>query len=121
MNLFTFFAAADSGLGRINPSMLTDQSRLEIAVDCVNNKGLFTDESGDYRAISTWGGLIFSEDNLRVTDFLITGRDNGADALGGSIAFSYLPDSMEEISLKKCGLTGTFSTHDLPTAIDHLA
>ena len=114
MSIVPLLVSADSALGRLDPSLLSQQAQMEIAFQDIQNRGPFLDENGNFIDISEWHGLRFNEvGNIDVIDIDLE-ADADAEAFGGSINFAYLPITILQITFDNCRLRGTISTRDLP-------
>ena len=49
---FTLFHAIDPSLSRLDPTLLSDQAKMEIAFERTTNKSRFLDEAGNYALIT---------------------------------------------------------------------
>ena len=125
MMAFAFIIASDisQSLGRLDPTLMSDQTRMEIALDGVKNKGFITDESGNYLDIESWVHLEFDENDGSINQINFSCEEDAVYEnmrLGGHINFEYLPESIRDIILDFNVLQGTLPWRELPRNLQNL-
>ena len=116
-----FTAADDSGLSRLDPALLSDQAKMEIAFEHVVDKREITDADGNYLEVADWEFVQFNEKG----EVTIIGCSNPEDSnnpkFGGSINFAFFPESVEHLHFDNNAITGTLSAHLLPQKLCSLS
>ena len=110
-----FFAASDdSHLSRLDPALLSDQAKMEIAFENIVNKWEIIDDAGNYLDIADWPLFDFNE-NGEVTALACSNPlDNENLKFGGSINFAFFPDSVKHLAFDSTAIEGTLSARLLP-------
>ena len=85
----------DSSLSRIDPTLFSDQAKMEIAFERTTNKSRFLDDTGNYALITEWNGVQISDDGS-VTRIDI----NDGARMRGNVNFSFLPQTLQHLSMK---------------------
>ena len=112
-NISRFFVAPDGQhLGRLDPSLLPEQSLMEIFVDGFQNKTMFQDEHGNYTDCHTWDSLKIY--NGVITQVAINDNDN---PLEGSMNMRFLPSSVTLLRLVRQKLGGQLDTAQIPWSL----
>ena len=112
-------AADDMSLGRLDPTLLSDQARMEMTFENVENKTGIIDSAGNYHDISAWDILELCPEG-RVWKIRSSLREGEPGALGGQFNFAFLPDSIGSICLDNNNLLGSLGARDLPTSLEVL-
>ena len=137
--LSIFLNANDSALGRIDPTMLDEQTRMELFIDGLadeTKQKYFKDSSGNYRDIKSWDCLHYYFGKLIVVDlprdtygtlafeFLpssVTGMEARLSAIEGTVPVDLLPRSLITLELSMIGqMHGTIDFRALPPALELL-
>ena len=116
-SMLLYLTAADSPLGRFDRSNIPAQALLELLVEgfAPESRLFFCTDDQEYRPMSEWPGLSFSEDaQLLQIQWYHGVRGITPAELKGSFAFCHLPPSMEEISMGGLKFTGTLDFTSLP-------
>ena len=132
--------AADATIGRFDESLMSDQCRMEMLIDGLNDEGkkLFLDSEGNYRDISDWKGIRSDPDGRvhRIAfctskwegklqlDFLppalntlkIRSKDTKFK-IGGTLSARRLPRGLKELTVNAQAFDGTIDFNALPTAL----
>ena len=130
--LTVLIQSIDASLGRINPSILTEQQVMELfftptyAEDAREDLGGDENDACTWSAVSCTGGVIekinwtaeeiflqgsidFSMVPRNIINLVMENQD-----LSGTVDTRSLPDSLEEIRLSDCPFTGTLDLGHLP-------
>ena len=115
MSHIILLLSIDEDLGRLDPTLLSDQSRMEIFFDGVKNKAKFTDENGNYTDLESWDGIRFNADgSVDVIDFDLYVETPDV-AFKRTLNFAYLPETVTDIGLAHNILVGSLDVADLPS------
>ena len=111
-----FFGAYDSQtLGRLDPSMMSQEALLETFLDGVQHKGRFLDEHGNYN----FTGQDFDyEDGEIIKNVYLESPEGETVGLGGSVNFLFLPLSVKVLSLDNNFLQGSVEVENWPPSIE---
>ena len=114
---------SDKNLSRLDPTLLSPQAQMDIAFQGTENKTDFTDEDGNFRDIHEWPDIDLEdiydekEDNNVLGIFFSVLEGFEDSALGGTINFRFLPESIVDLHLEGNELHGTVQTRDLPKSL----
>ena len=111
----------DSQLGRLDPMLLSQQSRMEIFFDGVENKNSFTDINDNYIEVEYWKGILFNGDgDVAVLDFDLE-HEFDENKLSGTLNFAYLPEAVTQMIFVHNHLEGNLDAKDLPKNLEVLS
>ena len=119
--MLTVLLSIDTGLSRVDPSTFSDQTRMEILVDGLEDqsKKLLQDSNGEYYDISQWPGVTLDSSGNVIS---ILWRAEGL--LSGSVALDMLPPHLNEFTItiplfghRTGGFYGTIDTTALPRTL----
>ena len=123
---YTLLTTDHESLGRVNPSMLTDQQRMELLVADIKNIRALQDAEGAFLPIHNWPGVHFEPhleeidfgenkyfNNLLNTPRFIVGPE-------GSIDLHYIPSQVEYFTISGLHLDGTVDKSALPESLVHI-
>ena len=114
-------ADTDKHLSRLDPSLLSNQARMEIFLDGIQRKHLFQDENGNFTDFEEWDIVEMDQSNQKIIAIQGERRWNEEDRmLGGSVLFAFLPDTVHTINLAYNTLSGEIEFRDLPPNLDEL-
>ena len=125
--LTLFIASSDTSLGRFNPSMLTDQARMEMLVASLEEMNddsfdqdplTFTTADGDYLDVCNWPGV--ECDHAGIVTKINWWADNWAC---GSVTLDYLPEQLQYFNVSRgifdeSKVSGTVQTSMLPRSLE---
>ena len=140
ISLFT----ADTALSRFNPSLLTDQMRMEILISDMPEevRELCQDFDGNYKDACTWFSVQCNNSKDVITlnwtypafygtiqlhalppqlEILSAARRDKRRKLSGTIDTAVLPNSLRMLSLSHNLFTGSFNFLTLPTSLTELS
>ena len=108
-----FIDANDSALGRIDPTMLDNQTRMELLVEGLSDesKKKYKDASGNFLDIQEWDGVYLDKDTKEIAGFTVRPRTHGA------VAFEFLPDSVVTFGASRSDIEGTVPVELLPRGL----
>ena len=117
---FQLVLTVDSSLGRVDYTLLSDQTLMEMFLDGFDDetKKQYQDKHGMYLDVCEWSGTKCDDDG-RVVKMEI---DSGATS--GSLELCYLPAKMKKLDMSsflKSKLTGTVDLTHLPEGIKYIA
>mmetsp|Transcript_9578 Transcript_9578/g.14523 ORF Transcript_9578/g.14523 Transcript_9578/m.14523 type:complete len:232 (-) Transcript_9578:21-716(-) len=117
--IFPLCLTADSALGKVNKSTLSQQTLMELFIEGISNKELICGSTEDPTRISTWNGLTLSA-AFEVVEIRWRYLD-----LSGSIALQWLPMTTEKLSIERTilgqrKLSGTLDFTSLPESLKYL-
>ena len=117
-----FLVCLDKHLSRLDPTLLSQQSAMEIFFDGVINKEYFVDENGNYKDIEFWEGV-----ELNADGDVISLHYNCQDIYSGNEPafyktpnFAFLPETVWKVTLVRHLLKRTVETADLPRGLTYL-
>ena len=117
MLLFATIHAADSPLGRVDRTSLSDRALVELLVEHFSDWEMFLDENGAYFDITLWEDFAFDASGA-VTHIAL---DAHFDAMvSGSIDFQYVPASAVMFNIANRRLEGSLDTSILPHPLKYL-
>ena len=138
MHPILYFTTADNvALARIDPAMLSDQTRLELLADGIDILDS-RDAHGDFQDIQLWEGVLFDADNaviiidwsydVRRTDPMpmelvpptLQALKMADMDLTGTIDTAALPRELSYLNLSSCAFHGPFDTATLPASIANI-
>ena len=105
---------ADIGLGKMDPSMLSDQDRMELFVANLAHKYLatFQTQDGTFLDMCEWTGMECDEDGNIFEVCLQRACD-------GTVCLEFFPESVDTIIISSNGsLEGTLNTSKLPSRLE---
>ena len=122
-SLYTVLTSDLESLGRVNPSMLTDQQRMELLVSDIKDIGALQDAEGEFLPIHDWHGVHF-EPHIDEIDFgenttpfgFIVG-DRYVIGPEGSIDLQWMPSAVEYFIITGLRLDGTVDTSAFPESL----
>jgi len=98
---FILLCSADiQPVGRVDYSLLSDQSLLELFIANVDTRNSFRNTEGDYLDIHDWDGVTLRDDNVFAIDFF---RRFGE----GTLNFEAIPTTARKVSIRVASCTGT--------------
>ena len=110
-SIISVFLTADSEhTGRFDPSLLTQQARMELLVQHSRDKSSVCTDDGDFKPISEWPGVTFNSDG-EVTCLTRTWK---IDLYAGTVEFQWLPETVGTLSLPYAKTEGLFRAVDFP-------
>ena len=96
-------------VGRVDPSLLSQQTRMELFLNDYAHMAMFRDDCGDFLDVSAWVGAKVSESGeviaIRWLDIFLR---------IGSLALDWLPATVQKLYIRDDLLTGTLNTAQLP-------
>ena len=115
MSAFHLFFSVDPSLGRLDYSLLSDQSLMEMLVGGLSKtvKKLFQDDSEMFLDVCDWDG-VQCDNNANVTSVRI-------DECDGPIALEFIPPRVGVFHMRAGSLSGTLSTSALPKGMEYFA
>ena len=105
---------ADSSLGKMDPSMLSDQARMELFVANLEEgfRTYFQADDGTFLDMCEWSGMA-CDDAGNVTDVSLVG------VYAGTACLDFLPESVETLNVSSNeDLKGTLNTSKLPSRLE---
>ena len=120
MCAFQLFLTVDPSLGRVDCSLLSDQTLMEMLIEDLDNetKKTYQDNEGMYLDVCKWP-CVTCDDKERVTEIRADSRD-----IRGSIQLCYVPPKVTELkignSMTNGRLTGPVDLTCLPEAMKQL-
>mmetsp|Transcript_33682 Transcript_33682/g.52658 ORF Transcript_33682/g.52658 Transcript_33682/m.52658 type:complete len:243 (-) Transcript_33682:113-841(-) len=118
-----FFISIDSSLGKIDKSTLSQQTLMELLVENLNKStNVFLDPNGSYMEVSTWHGVTFRDDSVKVIDWHFEFSDRGGSCVhpGGSIDLQWIPGTVISFHIGYLKLEGSVDTVVLPRGLERL-
>ena len=121
MRAFQLFLSADTSLGRVDHSLLSDQTLMEILIDGLDDetKQEYRNDDGMYLDVYTWP-CITCDDNQRVIQI-----DMDSSDISGSIQLCYVPPKVKILRIRPPWtdgkLTGSVDLGHLPDGMQHLS
>ena len=134
-------ATADPFLGKFDQLSLSDQTSMELLVQCFDKavQNRYQDEEGNFRDISEWN-IAKCNDKGAVTVLNLPGPDESGEGfsddeeyyyeseddyarhatLAGSFETKYVPRQLIKLDIQTCSLFGTFDVNALPASIENL-
>ena len=112
-HLFPFLRTDDPYLGRLDYDSLTDQMRMEILFDGMDekHKGILQDEHQNYRDVCDWGIITCTDSRVQAVEM----RQWNFHEI--QFPFPFLPPHIENFTMGQCKLYGTLETADLPLSL----
>ena len=103
----------DSALGRIDPTMLDDQTRMELLIDGLSDeaKKNYQDANGNYLEYQKWDGVYLGDDDIEIERFEIP------FSTPGTVAFEFLPKSLTGFEASSSDIEGTVPVSLLPRGL----
>ena len=142
MCCFTLFISVDPYLGRVDYSLLSDQTLMEMLLEGFDDetKKTYKDNDGMYLDICEWLGIEFDDDGGVIQIYIDSHTINGSlklcyvppkvnvlminswgkNQLRGSVDLTQLPCGMEELYLYNNQLTGVVDLTQLPSSMETL-
>ena len=116
MCAFALFLSVDPSLGRVEYSLFSDQTLLEMLFEGFDDetKKKYKDNDGIFRDVCEWS-CIKCDDNARVIEIDLDGKN-----LSGSLELCYVPPKVEFLIISSCGtskLSGSVDLEQLPDRI----
>ena len=139
MLCLTVFAVESIGIGRFDPSMLSDQDRFELFMTFDNPDDISEELHGDPLDHCSWSGVTCDEGNIISIEWVspyeeVKGEINMSmvpshmellllerQQIRGDADLTHLPDTMKILRIIGCQLTGTLSFHSLPPKIEKVS
>ena len=103
-----------SALGRVDPSQLSDQVRMELLISGIISASItnYRDASGDFRDVCDWDGVECDESQFVRKIALYTGN------CFGELNLDFLPPSVREFrTIEASALQGTLNTATFPRGL----
>ena len=129
ISAFLCLLCADA-IGRIDMTIISEQSIMELFVQDIENLSSLCDEDGAFIPIEKWPGVALSYDGrvvsvdmaatLSFQDFLYNDGAQYKIGPGGTIHFQFTPRALEVLKIRGLALEGTLKTSDLPSTLRHL-
>ena len=124
LKLFT----ADDCCGRVDPSTLSQQTRMELLVAGLDDCEAFLGLDGTFTDISMWNGVSFDTEDAVVAiawyiDDDCVNEERPCETVveaGGSIDLRWLPPTVARFCIADMELSGTLTTSALPPALTHM-
>ena len=104
---------ADIGLGKMDPSMLSDQARMELFVENISDAfRAYFQMNGTFLDMCEWPGMSCDEEG-NITGVSLLGAD------GGTVCLDYFPEKVDRLSIcSHYSLAGTLNTANLPSRLE---
>ena len=111
------FSCIDNSLGKMDPSLLTDQQRMELVIAGCGDMFLqiFQDKDGTFLDVCKWK-YVHCDDDGKVTGWYFWMQYHNV----GTLSLDYLPESLRDFKIDTPGVkfTGTLDTAKLPSGLE---
>uniref|UniRef100_A0A7S4KGK3 Leucine-rich repeat protein n=1 Tax=Paramoeba aestuarina TaxID=180227 RepID=A0A7S4KGK3_9EUKA len=110
--MFRIALTLDESLGRLDNSVLSEQSLMELLVQNMHEKNHFCDAGGDFHPIEQWNGVHFNvHGSVESIDW------QNKFPRGGSMDFQWIPLNALTVNVSTNKLTGSVELSLLPEGI----
>ena len=123
MQLLALFFADPSAmphLGRFDPLMMDDQTRMELLLGdrkmSTGSRRLFKKPDGEFRDIKQWGYVKFDDENDAIIEV-----NWSCSGMHGGLETQYMPSTLRKFVIDNNRLKGTVNWHTLPAELEHFS
>ena len=103
-------------IGRFDPSLLTQQARMELLVQNSRDKSAVCTDDGSFKDIADWPGITLNGNG----DVIVIARPSRVDLYAGEVDFQWLPETVGAISLYDSGIEGLFRAAAFPPSMTEM-